>query len=95
MNICTCITESLCYTPGSNTTLKGNYTPIKLKKKKKKKTCKNTYKPKGTHEVFFKNCDNLEGWDEVGDGRGVKEGRDICMCVLLLSCLQLFQPYRL
>ena len=24
-------------------------------------------------------CDNLEGWNEVGDGREVSEGGDICM----------------
>ena len=24
-------------------------------------------------------CDNLEGWDEVGDGREVSEGGDICI----------------
>ena len=35
MNICICITESLCYTPESNTTLKGNYTPIKQQQQKK------------------------------------------------------------
>ena len=26
-------------------------------------------------------CDNLEGWDGLGDGRGVQEGRDICIPV--------------
>ena len=26
-------------------------------------------------------CDNLEGWDWVGDGREVQDGRDICMPV--------------
>ena len=25
--------------------------------------------------------DNLEGWDGVGDGRGVQEGGDICILV--------------
>ena len=24
-------------------------------------------------------CDNLEGWDEVGEGREVSEGGDICI----------------
>ena len=24
-------------------------------------------------------CDNLEGWDGVGGGMEVKEGRDICI----------------
>ena len=24
-------------------------------------------------------CDNLEGWDWVGDGREVQDGRDICI----------------
>ena len=31
MNICVCITESLCCTPEMNTTLYTNYTPIKSK----------------------------------------------------------------
>ena len=42
-----CVTESLCYTPETNTTLWINYTPIKLKLKKKqwqKKKLKNKYK---------------------------------------------------
>jgi len=26
-------------------------------------------------------CDNLEGWDEVGDGKEVQEGRDILIPV--------------
>ena len=26
-------------------------------------------------------CDNLEGWDGVGDGREVQEGGDICIPV--------------
>ena len=26
-------------------------------------------------------CDNLEGWDGVGDGREVQEGGDMCMTV--------------
>ena len=26
-------------------------------------------------------CDNLEGWDGVGDGRQVLEGGDICVPV--------------
>ena len=26
---------------------------------------------------YCKKC-NLEGWDEVGDGRGVQEGRAMC-----------------
>ena len=24
-------------------------------------------------------CDNLEGWDEVGGGREVQEGGDVCI----------------
>ena len=24
-------------------------------------------------------CDNLEGWDAVGDGREVQEGGDMCL----------------
>ena len=36
MNICRCITESLCYTLETNTTLLINYTPIKFKKQKAK-----------------------------------------------------------
>ena len=24
-------------------------------------------------------CDNPEGWDEVGDGREIQEGEDICI----------------
>ena len=24
-------------------------------------------------------CDNLEGWDGVGNGREVQEGKDICI----------------
>ena len=24
-------------------------------------------------------CDNLEGWDGVGDGREVQEGGDMCL----------------
>ena len=24
-------------------------------------------------------CENLEGWEGVGGGRAVQEGRDICM----------------
>ena len=34
MNICTCITESFCCTPETNTTLFINYTPIKKKPRK-------------------------------------------------------------
>ena len=34
--IFTCMTDSICCTPETNTTLKVNYTPIKFKKKKKK-----------------------------------------------------------
>ena len=34
MNICICITEALCCTPETNK-IKINYTPIKLKLKKK------------------------------------------------------------
>ena len=26
-------------------------------------------------------CDNLEGWDGVGEGRGVQEGGDMCVPV--------------
>ena len=26
-------------------------------------------------------CDNLEGWDAVGDGSGAQEGGDICISV--------------
>ena len=26
-------------------------------------------------------CDNLEGWDAVGDGRESQEGGDVCMYV--------------
>ena len=26
-------------------------------------------------------CDNLEGWDGVGDGREVQEGQEMCMPV--------------
>ena len=26
-------------------------------------------------------CDNLEGWDGVGDGREVQEGWDICIAM--------------
>ena len=26
-------------------------------------------------------CDNLEGWDGVGEGRGVQEGGDLCISV--------------
>ena len=26
-------------------------------------------------------CNNLEGWDGMGDGRGTPEGRDICIPV--------------
>ena len=26
-------------------------------------------------------CDNLEGWDGVGDGREVQEGRGLCILV--------------
>ena len=32
VDICICITDSLCCTPETNTTLKINYTPIKRKK---------------------------------------------------------------
>ena len=35
MDIFTCMTDSICYTPETNTTLKVNYTPIKFKKKKR------------------------------------------------------------
>ena len=28
-------------------------------------------------------CDNLEGWDGVGDGSGIQEGGDICIPVLI------------
>ena len=31
-------------------------------------------------------CDNLEGWDGVGDGKEVQEGGDICIPVAD-SCL--------
>ena len=34
MDMCMCMTDSLCCTPETNTTLLVNYTPIKLKKKK-------------------------------------------------------------
>ena len=30
-------------------------------------------------------CDNLEGWDGHGDGRGDQEGGDICM-LMVDSC---------
>ena len=33
MDICICITDSLCYIPEANTTLQINYTPINIKKK--------------------------------------------------------------
>lgn len=36
MNICTCVTESFCCTPETNTTIFVNYTPIKKKHQKKK-----------------------------------------------------------
>ena len=26
-------------------------------------------------------CDNVEGWDGVGGGKGVQDGRDICIPV--------------
>lgn len=35
MDICICTTDSLCCTPETNTALKINFMPIKLKKKKK------------------------------------------------------------
>ena len=31
-------------------------------------------------------CDNLEGWDEVGDGREVSEGGDICIPMADVCC---------
>ena len=36
MDICICITNSLCCTFEANTILSINYTPVKLEKKKKK-----------------------------------------------------------
>ena len=37
MDIFTCMTDSICYTPETNTTLKVNYTPIKFKKKRERR----------------------------------------------------------
>ena len=33
-------------------------------------------------------CGSLEGWDGVGDGRGVQEGGDLCVSVAdLCGCV--------
>ena len=37
IDICVCITDSHCCTPGTNTTLQVNYISIKFKKKKKER----------------------------------------------------------
>ena len=34
------------------------------------------------HNPVF--CDNLEGWDGVGEGKGVQEGGDICVYLRLI-----------
>ena len=38
---------------------------------------------KDTHKKKLKPglCNNLKGWDGVGDGREVKEGGDICILI--------------
>ena len=32
-------------------------------------------------------CDNLEGWDGLGGGREVQEGRDICISIADSCCV--------
>ena len=54
-NICIYTADSFCCTAGDNTTAESNYTPLKTKKKRRRRKYLQINLPKDTKELYCKN----------------------------------------